>query len=88
MFRHLAAGRIQLRSVSPLVVYLHRTYTDLKGKYSQPHVKGDLEKRNKSFQSLGLLAERSVVGLLLFKKQEVADNRHFFGFENCFWGFQ
>lgn len=53
------------------------SYTILKGKYSQPHVKGELRKRNKSFQSLELLAERALVGLLLFKNEEAADKRNF-----------
>lgn len=35
------------------------------------------EKENKSFQSLGLLAEGALVGCLLFKNQEVADKRNF-----------
>lgn len=60
-----------------MLICTRLSYTILKGKYSQPHVKGELRKRNKSFQSLGLLAERALVGLLLFKKQEVADKGNF-----------
>lgn len=60
-----------------MLICTRLSYTILKGKYRQPHVKGELRKRNKSFQSLGLLAERALVGLLLFKEQEVADKGNF-----------